>query len=83
MLVYDEKVLIHFWRIAIVTGVLSSRDSEKRGAIVRFGKANTMLKRTVNKLFIVEKTYHNTNQTDKVRRREAAVVGEQKRKYEF
>ena len=42
-----------------------------------------MLKRPVNKLFIVEKAYHDTNQTDKARRREAAVVGEQKRKYEF
>ena len=83
MLVYDEKVLIHFWRIAVVTGVLSSRDSEIRGAIVRLAKTSTMLKRPVNKLFIVEKAYHDTNQTDKARRLEAAVVGEQKRKYEF
>ena len=33
VLVYDEIVSRHFWRIAIVTGVLSSRDSEIRGAI--------------------------------------------------
>ena len=30
VLVYDEKVPIHFWRIAIVTGVLPSRDSETK-----------------------------------------------------
>ena len=30
MLVYDEMVLRHFWRIAIVTGVLPSRDSETK-----------------------------------------------------
>ena len=40
-LVYDEMVPRHFWRTAIVTGVLLSRDSEIRGAIVRMAKANT------------------------------------------
>ena len=30
VLVYDEKVLRQFWRIAIVTGVLPSRDSETK-----------------------------------------------------
>ena len=44
----------HFWRIAIVTGVLPGRDSEIRGAIVRMAKINTILKRPVNKLFTVE-----------------------------
>ena len=67
MLVYDEKVPIHFWRIAIVRGVLPSRDSEIRGAIVRIAKTNTILKRPVNKLFAVENTYHDTNQTDNAR----------------
>ena len=65
MLVYNEKVLRHFWRIAIVTGVLPSRDSETAGAIVRIAKTNAILKRPVNKLFTFENTYHDTNQTDK------------------
>ena len=47
-------------------------------------KANAILKRPVNKLFPTEYTYHDTNQTDKVReqmlRREAAVIDELKRK---
>ena len=87
MLVYDEKVPIHFWTIAIVPGVLPSRDSEIRGAIVRIAKTNWILKRPVNKLFTVENTYHDTNQTDKAKehkfRWEAAIVGEEKRKYDF
>ena len=41
VLVYDEKVPRKFWRIAIVTGVLPSRDSEK---------ANAILKRPINNL---------------------------------
>ena len=57
VLVFYEKVLRHFWRIAILTRVLPSRDSELRGAIVRIA----ILKRPVNKLFAVENTYHDTD----------------------
>ena len=45
MLVYGQKVPWHFWIIAIVTEVLSSRDSEKKGVIVRI-KANAILEVT-------------------------------------
>ena len=76
----------HFWRIAIVTGVLPSRDSEIAGAIVRIAKANAILKRPVNKLFTTENTYHDTQKTYKAReqklRRDVAVIGELERKYE-
>ena len=61
VLVYDEKVHRHFWRIAIVTEILPSRDSEKKGAIVRIKKANAILKRPVNKRFTTEYTNHDTN----------------------
>ena len=84
VLVYDEKVLGHFLRIAIVTGVLPSNDCEIKGAKVRIKKSNAILKRPVNKLFPIEYTY-DTNQTDKAReqmlRWEAAANGELKRKY--
>ena len=66
VLVYDKKVPRHFWRIAVVTGVLPSRDSEKRWVVVRIGKTNTTLKRPVNKLFTVGNTYHDTDATEKV-----------------
>ena len=52
---------------------------------MRIKKANAILKRPVNKLIPTEYTY-DTNQTDKAReqklRREAAVIGELKRKYD-
>ena len=74
----------HFFP-AIVTGVLLSRYSEIRGAIVRTAKITTILKRPVNKLFTVKNT-NGTNQAVKARRqklrREAAVIGELKMKYE-
>ena len=62
----------HFWKIAIVTRVLPSRDSEIRGAIVRIRKTNTIPKRPVNKLFALEIIYHDTNQTDKASHKEIA-----------
>ena len=48
----------------MITRVLRSRDSEITGAIVRIAKTNTFLKRPVNKVFTIENTYHDTNQTD-------------------
>ena len=53
---------------------------------MRIKKANAIHKRPVNKLFRIEYSYHDTNQTDKAReqklRSEATVIGELKRKYE-
>ena len=34
---------------------------------MRIAKANAIFKHTINKLFAVENTYHDTNQTDKAR----------------
>ena len=65
---------------------ITSVDSEIKGAITKIAKINTIIKLPVNKLFTVENTYQDTNQRDKAieqkLRREAAVIGEIKRKYE-
>ena len=79
VLVYDEKVLRQFWRIAIVTGVLPSKNSERKGAMVRIKKTNAIHKRPVNKLFLIDYTYQDTNQTDSREQKlrlEAALIGE-------
>ena len=80
MLLYGEKAPKHFWRIAIVAGVLPSRYSEISEAIVKIAKSNTIFKHPINKFFTVENTYHDTNQTDKAKeqklRREVAVLRE-------
>ena len=59
MLVYDEEVPRHSWRIAIVKGVLP-RDSKTKGLIASITNSNAILKRPVNKLFPIEYQYHNT-----------------------
>ena len=45
-----------------LSGVLTSRDSEIRGAIVWIAKTDAILKRPVNKLLPIDNTYHDTNQ---------------------
>ena len=83
VLVYDEKIPKHFSKTAVVAGVLPSRDSEIRRAVVRIANTNTTLKRPIDKIFTVENTYHDTDKTDRQQklRREAAVIGELKRKH--
>ena len=44
---YDGKVSRHFWKIAIVTGVLPSRDFEIKGEIVRIVKTKAILESLV------------------------------------
>ena len=77
LLVYDENMSWHFLRITIVTEVLPSRDSEMRVAVVRTARTNKILKHLINKIFPIENTYEDTNQTYKTRvqklRQEAVV----------
>ena len=53
---------------------------------MRIAKTNTILKRPLNKLFTVENTYNDTNQTGEAMgqklRREAGAIEKQKIKYE-
>ena len=87
VLVFDEMVPRHFRRVFMVIGVLPSRNSEIKGAIVTMAKTYTMIKRPVNKVFTVKNTYHDTNQADKAReqkiRQEPAVIAELNMKYEY
>ena len=82
MPVYGEKVSKHFWRIAIVAGVLPSRDSETRETIVKIAQTTTIFELLINKLFTMENAYQDTNQTDNAReqklRQEAALLLELK-----
>ena len=56
-LVYDEQVPKHFWRIAIVTVVLPSRDSETKRSdsdlLVRFNKTQEIFPSVVQVLTIL------------------------------
>ena len=59
---YDGKVSRHFWRIAIVTGVLPSRDFEIKEEIVTVVKTNAILNVSLI-LKMYENSYNDTNKT--------------------
>ena len=48
-----------------LAGLLPSKDSEIRGALVRMVKINAILKRPVNKLFPIENAKNQPNGYDK------------------
>ena len=72
MLVYDEMVPRHFWRIAIVTGVLTCRDSEIRGEIVRMAKtkAREIISSVTRVLSILLTTAATTASVERVNSKE-------------
>ena len=51
---------------------------------MRIAKTNTILKHPINKIFTIENTYHDSNQTCKLRKQkswqEATRIGELKKK---
>ena len=51
VLVYDEKVPRHLWRIGRIIKLLESNDNKVRGAEVRLGKTKAVIRRPVNKLY--------------------------------
>ena len=77
------------WRVGIVEELLQGKDSQIRGAKVRVPNTNSILKRPVNKLYLLERMKDAVTQvdneviniTDGRSRREAAILGEIKQKF--
>ena len=76
------------WTVGIVEELLQRKDGKIRGAKVRVPKTNSILKRLINKLYLVERMKDTLtevgnevkNITDCRSRREAAILREIKRK---
>ena len=77
------------WRVGIVEKLLQGKDRQIRGAKVRIPKMNSISKRPVNLLYLVERmkvtvteVYNEvTNIRDDRSRREATILGEINRKF--
>ena len=91
VIVYDEKELRHLWRVGKIVKLISSEDGKIRGAEVKLGKTNAIIKRPVDKLYPLvthtskEECVDNTPFTVEPRtrpKRKAAGVGELRRKFE-
>ena len=51
VIVYDEKMPRQSWRLGKIMAVITSNDGKIRGAGVKMGKTNTLIRRPVNKLY--------------------------------
>ena len=77
------------WRVGIVEELLQGKDSQIRGAKVRVPNTNSILKRPVNKLYLLERMKDAVTQvdneviniTDGRSRTEAAILAEIKQKF--
>ena len=89
VIVEEETQSRSMWRVGIVEKLLQGKDGQIRGVKVRVPKTNSILKRPVNKLYLVERMKETVteveneviNITDGRSRREAAILGEIKRKF--
>ena len=77
------------WRVGIVEELLQGKDSQIRGAKVRVPNTNSILKRPVNKLYLLKRMKDAVTQvdneviniTDGRSRTEAAILAEIKQKF--
>ena len=90
VIVHDEKEPRHLWRIGRIVKLLDSEDGEVRGAEVKLGKSNSIIRRPVNKLYpLVIYSDKNDESVDNVPfttdltrpRQKAAEAGEIRRKF--
>ena len=89
VIVEEERQSRSMWRVGLVEELFQGKDGQIRGAKVRVPKTNPILKRPVNKLYLVERMKDTDtevdnemiNITDDRSRREAAILGEIKRKF--
>ena len=54
VIVYDEKLPRHLWRLARIMELVKGNDGVVRGAKVKLGKTGTIIGRPLNKLFPLE-----------------------------
>ena len=89
VIVEEERQSRPMWRVGIAEELLQGKDGQIRGAKVRIPKTNSILKRPMNKLYLVEKMKDTVtevdneviNITDGRSKRETAILGEIKRKF--
>ena len=88
MIVHENFQPRTLWKMGIIEDVIKGSDRHTRGAVVRISKSNSLIKRPVNLLYPIEyKESLNVEQevfdeecNQQPSRREAAIIGELKRK---
>ena len=76
------------WKMGVIEDVIKGSDGHTRGALVIISKSNSLIKRPVNLLYPieykeslnVEQEVFNEQRNQRPGRREAAIIGELKRR---
>ena len=88
-IVHVDKLARSQWKLGLVTELIPGRDIKVRGAKVRLSKTNTVITRSVNKLYLLEHLNANstsgtinkaTVQTNTKSKRKATVTSNMKTK---
>ena len=88
VIVHEKFQLCMLWKMGIIEDVIKESDGHTRGAVVGISKSNSLIKWPVNLLYPIEyKESLNVEQevfseqcNQRPARREAAIIGELKRK---
>ena len=86
VIIYEDKMPRQQWRLGRIVELLRSKDNAVRAAKVLVGRTRNVIERPVNKLYPLEKGDKHLDdeslETNGFRgRREAAVIGELRRKF--
>ena len=90
VLIEEDKVPRFCWRMELVERLINGKDGAARGAVLRVSKTHREISRPVNKLYPIQSTeikkkeMNDVSETIVTRsrpRREAAVIGDIKRRF--
>ena len=90
VIVHEKSQPRAIWRMGKIEEVIKGIDGHIRGAVVRISKTNSLIKRPINLLYPIEykdsSSYDQDIPVKEVQhqrpRREAAIIGELKRKWD-
>ena len=92
VIVQEDKMPRFAWKVGIVEQIVKGTDDNIRRAVVRIPRTKSLIKRPVNRLYLIERVQNkpkatiesdivNNNKENSKPKREAAIIADLKRKY--
>ena len=91
VIVQEDKMPRFAWKVGIVEQIVKGTDDNIRRAVVRIPRTKSLIKRPVNRLYLIERVQNkpkatiesdivNNNKENSKPKREAAIIADLKRK---
>ena len=92
VIVQEDKMPRFAWKVGIVEQIVKGTDDNIRWAVVRIPRTKSLIKRPVNRLYLIERVQNkpkatiesdivNNNKENSKPKQEAAIIADLKRKY--